>query len=310
MRFIFEVKPEVLNASEKALTFTELMRFPDIASAKSYIIERDVEGLCRKSHADQFAWFKDKMKTSFNSDLQCWPTFIELTERRNLFVHTDGRVSSQYISVCEQHKVALASNISVGCQLEVPNEYYQEAYKCIYEIGVKMAHILWRRLCPDQLEDSDTEINELTLGLLEKNEHDLVIRILKHFTDKQFKHSSDIQRRTMLINLAQAYKWSEQHGECTATLASVDWDACEEKFKLAVATLQNNYEAAYRSMKRLKNDEEFHKANYREWPLFSKLRCEEAFLSTYEECYGEPFAVKETIEDEKPLEEEDGYELH
>jgi len=95
IRFMFAVKPEMLNYSDKALSYTQLVSFPDLISARDYVVEKEIETVIRKSHADQFAWLKEKLKTPFNKDLPCWPQFIELTERRNLFVHTDGKISSQ-----------------------------------------------------------------------------------------------------------------------------------------------------------------------------------------------------------------------
>lgn len=52
-------------------------------------------------------------------------------------------------------------------------------------------------------------------------------------------------------------------------------------------------------MRRLKNDESFHKNYYKDWPLFKDLRKQEDFASVYEECYGEPFKVQQKTEEEK-----------
>lgn len=134
IRFIYSVKPEVLNASEKTIPYTDLIQFSNIDAAKEYIIEKEVETIIRKSHTDQFSWLKEKLGTPFNKDLKCWPVFIELTERRNLFVHCDGKVSSQYIKVCSENKSSIPENLNIGDQLSVSPQYFEEAYKCIYEI--------------------------------------------------------------------------------------------------------------------------------------------------------------------------------
>jgi hypothetical protein len=55
-------------------------------------------------------------------------------------------------------------------------------------------------------------------------------------------------------------------------------------------------------MRKLKHDESFHKAYYKDWPLFRSLRKNTAFPSVYEECYGEPFKVEQKTEkNEKPF---------
>lgn len=312
IRFIFSVKPQILNASEKSIPYTDLIQFTNIDAAREYIIEKEVETVIRKSHSEQFSWLKEKLGTPFNKDLKSWPVFVELTECRNLFVHCDGIVSSQYLKVCSDHKCSIDPNLKVGAQLRISPNYFEEAYKCIYEIGIKLAHVVWRRLCPDQLEGSDRNIVEITYGLIEKNEFELAIRLLDFFTQSQMKHSSDVDKRMMIINRAQAYKWANNNDGCRKILSSMDWSASGDNFKLAVAVLKERYDEAYGLMRRLKHDESFLKTHYRDWPLFKELRKQEAFTTVYEECYGEPFKLqqktqedkKETVEQSNPLDSE------
>jgi hypothetical protein len=304
IRFIFTIKPEILNASEKTIPYTDLIQFANIDAARDYIIEKEVETVIRKSHAEQFTWLKDKLGTPFNKDLKSWPVFIELTECRNLFVHCDGRVSSQYIKVCSEHKCNIAPNLAIGEQLWVSPQYFEDAYKCIYEIGVKLAHVIWRRLSPDHLKDSDENIIAITYGLIEKGEYDLAKRLLDFFTQDQIKHSNDVNKRMMIINRAQAYKWAKDNETCNKILSKFDWSASGDNFKLAVAVLKEKYDDAYKLMKQLKYDEKFLKTYYKDWPLFKELRKQEAFASVYELCYGEPFTVQQKTEEEKQVVEQ------
>jgi predicted 3-demethylubiquinone-9 3-methyltransferase (glyoxalase superfamily) len=306
IRFIFAVKPQILNASEKVIPFTELIKFSTIEAAREYIIEKEVETVIRKSHVDQFAWLKDKLGTPFNKNLKSWPDFIELTECRNLFVHCDGRVSSQYLSVCTEHKCDINSELSIGDQLAVNLAYFQNAYKCVYEIGVKLAHVIWRKLCPEHLDGADSNLIEITYGLISKGDFDIAIRLLDFFTQDQMKHGSDVNKRIMIINRAQAYKWAKDNDTCLKLLSYFDCSATGDSFKLAVAVLKEEYVEAFILMKRLMHDESFHKTAYKDWPLFKELRKEEEFALIYEQCYGEPFILQQKTEDEIefPAEEE------
>ncbi|MBI5374039.1 MAG: hypothetical protein HZA77_01280 [Candidatus Schekmanbacteria bacterium] len=303
IRFIFAVKPEMLNASEKAIPYTDLIRFQNIEAVKEYIIEKEVESIIRRSHVDQFAWLKEKLKTSFNKELLSWPTFIELTERRNLFVHCDGKICSQYLRVCSEHKCPLPDQCKIGDQLEAPISYFAEAYNCIYEIGVKLAHVIWRRLCPDRLEDSDTNIVDITYELIRKGEYSLAIRILDLFTQDQMKHSDETSKRMMILNRAQAYKWLGDNKQCEQIISLEDWSACEDKFKLAVAVLKGDYLKAYKLMGKLKHDAEFHQAYYKQWPIFKELRQQKEFPEVYQQCYGEPFVLEQTTSKEEDVRE-------
>ncbi len=306
IRFMFAAKPELLNASEKALSYTQMMNFRDLNDAKEFIVEKEIESIIRKSHAEQFEWLKEKLNTPFNKDLPCWPQFIELTERRNLFVHTDGKISSQYLAVCAKHKHHISEDLAVGESLEVPREYFESAYQCIYEIGIKLAHVIWRRLCPDRLKESDAQINNVTFELVQKKEYDIAIRILDFFTGKNVSHAEDSYRRIMLINRAQAYKWKGDAGQCIAILDAEDWSACEDKFKLAVAVLHDDFEKCYTLVKRLKDDPEFHKTSYKDWPIFRELRRQKEFQDLYRECYNEDLTVEQTTEDDEQEKQEPG----
>lgn len=62
LRFIFLVKPEVLNTSDKNLSFSDLVSFGSIDNAREYIIEKEVEGVLRKSHTGQFDHLEEKFK--------------------------------------------------------------------------------------------------------------------------------------------------------------------------------------------------------------------------------------------------------
>ena len=59
--------------------------------------------------------------------------------RRNLFVHCNGIVSSQYLANCESHKVVYEREPTLGEELRVTRKYYDAAYHCIFEMGVKWA---------------------------------------------------------------------------------------------------------------------------------------------------------------------------
>lgn len=109
LRYIFMVRPQILDSSERTLKYSDLLEFADIPEAREYLVEKEMESVIRKSHVEHFAWLEKKLKISFNKNLRSWPNFVELTERRNLFVHTDGVVSSQYLQVCKQHKCDMDS---------------------------------------------------------------------------------------------------------------------------------------------------------------------------------------------------------
>ncbi len=124
LRYIFLNKPEILNGSERKLTFEQLTQFSAIEEVREYVIEKEIESILRTSHIDQFRWMEKTFNLTLTKDLNSWPAYIELTERRNLFVHTDGVVSSQYLTVCKQNKCTIDESIAEGTSLGVPQKYF------------------------------------------------------------------------------------------------------------------------------------------------------------------------------------------
>jgi hypothetical protein len=149
---------EILNGSDRTITFPELVAFDSIESARNHVVEKEVESILRESHADQFDWLEKKFKLPLRKDLSIWSDFIEVTERRNLFVHSGGQVSGQYLKVCQSHKFDTGKT-SKGDVLAVSPDYFSKAYGIVFEIGVKLAHVLWRKLMPEERKRADQNMN-------------------------------------------------------------------------------------------------------------------------------------------------------
>ena len=295
LRYIFMVRPQILDSSERTLKYSDLLEFADISGAQEYLVEKEVESVIRKSHVEHFIWLEKKLKTSFNKNLRSWPNFVELTELQNLFVHTDGVVSSQYLQVCKQHKCDMDPNIKTGTLLDVSKKYFENAYMCLYEIGFKLAHVIWRKLQKEEIAKIDSNLIERTYDLIVGGDYEIAARILEFFTQSQMPHEKDSKVRIMTINLAQSYKWRKNESKAEEILSQCDWSASEDRFRLAVMVLQDKWDEVYRIMHRLKHDNNFHKSNYKEWPLFKKLREEPDFLRVCKECYGETFRIEEEV---------------
>lgn len=292
IRTMFYVKPELLNASEKQLTFSSLMGFKGLEDARQYIIEKEIESVLRDSHSDQFKWLENKIGVSLRKDLPIWPTFIELTQRRNLYVHNNGNVSNQYLAVCKENNVKFENEPAVGDELRMSREYFETAFRCIFEVGVKLSQVLWRRLLPSNLEEADKSLLDVTYELIYNEQYDLAREILD-FSDKYIKKffSDDLKFR-LILNRAQTYKWLGHTDKCQEIIKAKDWSACSDIFKLASQVLLEEYETAAETLKQLaQNNQQIDKSDYKEWPIFKEFRKQECFLQAYEEGYGEPYDI-------------------
>ena len=249
IRSLFLIQPESLNISEKNITFAQLQSFGSIEDAKEYIMEKEVETVLRKSHSEQFDWLERKFDIKLHEGLSVRSAFIEVTERRNLFVHNNGVVSSQYMNVCKENKVEIAEDIQVGSQLEATTDYFKKAYESVFEIGVKLAHVLWRKVRPADREKADHNLNGICYDLLVEERFRLACILLDFAVDMK-KFSSEQRKRTFIVNRAQAYKWTGDFEIAKKIITNEDWSAASDDFKLAEAVILDDYDRAYTLMKK------------------------------------------------------------
>lgn len=295
MSVVFEIKPEIIDNSERQLSFSQLRTFDSVIDARKFIVEKEVESVLRDSHSEQFSWFEKKLDIKLRSDLPAWKDFIELTQRRNLFVHNNGKVSSQYLNVCKENGVDLDSRLKQGTELRTNLAYFNNAFSCVFEIGVKLNQVLRRKLLPKEIENADNSFLNISFELVHNEQFDLA-KELYDFADKYIRKYSkqDLEYR-ILLNRAQTYKWMGDNEKCIQIINSKDWSACGEIFKLASSVLKDDYPNACKSMKAIgNNDTVLNKAYYNDWPIFKEFRKTDEFNQTYIEIYGEETKLIQT----------------
>ena len=290
IRALLLTKPEVLNASEKTLSLSELLAFGSIDAARDHIIEKEVETVIRKSHTEQFEWLESKFSIKLRQDLPAWPRFVELTERRNLYVHTGGRVSSHYRHNCQAQNVD-GGAIRIGEVLEITPAYFKSAYETIFEVGVKLAQVFWRKLKPTDLKNADQHLVTVSYHLLVEEKYELAKSLLDFATEVLKKHSSTDYRLRLLVNRAQAYKWSGDTEGMNAVLAREDFSALNDIFRLSSAVLRDDFTTALDLVTRIGRHGSVTIGDYREWPLFRELRNQPRFEEVILDVFGEPLKV-------------------
>lgn len=301
-RALFQIKPELAFLLEKEFTFQEILKYEDIDELKDFVIEKDIENLLRKSHFEQLTTLENRIKKhtgkefTLTSKLPVLPTFIEVTERRNLFVHCNGIISRNYLEICNRHKVPNINKLEIGSQLGVEPEYFGKAFQAVFEIGVKLGQVLWRKFLPENSEQADINGNNLCFDLIQSGYYELAYVLLKFITEEIPNKSTAKLKKTMVINKALACYLMNDKKKCNRILKSEDW-SIGVQFQLAVAVLQEDYKEATKLMTKIgPNDDDFDASNYQEWPLFSKFRDTEEFKETFKTIFDKEFVIKKAPE--------------
>lgn len=299
LKTLFKIRPEYINNSERELSFSQLNEFDSIEKAREYVVEKEVETILRKSHTEHFDYLENKLTIPLRKDLPIWQTFIEITERRNLFVHCDGIVSNQYLKVCRENKCDL-TGIELNKRLNISSEYFNNAYKCLYELSTKLTHTIWRKLIKDDFQFADEQLNEICYTLITNAQYSLA-DILLDFACKQTKFYNDSAKNYYIVNKALSKYLQGKTDIAKEIIESKDWSASSDNFKLAHLILTEKFDDAYSLMKKIGKNGEVIKDHYKIWPLFYKLRKEEKFKETFKEIFEDDYTVLEVPK--RPIQE-------
>ena len=296
VRSLFEAQPGLVKCSKKTFDASDLLAFSSIDELKRAIIDEEIEDLLRESHHEQFAWLERRFDLKTLRAFDSWPEFVEITQRRNLFVHTDGKVSKQYLAICAEQGSKVRSGLAVGDQLDADTSYVRSAADTLVETAVKLTQVLWRKTMPDQLEPADKSLIRITYNLLERKRYKLAIKLLDFGLDTIKRFSATEHRLRILVNRANAYRLSGNKEKCASLVSTEDWSACDRPFRLAAHLLTDDMSAALDTMKQIGSDGSPSKTDYREWPLFEGYRELPEFRSTFKEIFGEELVVPQVVD--------------
>lgn len=285
LRVIFKQKPEIIFTSDREVKFSELLELQTLEAVRDSIISNEIESVIRNSHHEQFSWMEKKFGMKLREGLDVWPDFIELCERRNLLTHTGGVVSEQYLRNCEHH--GRKSKHQVGDKLEVDIDYLTSAIDIVSEVGYKLIHTMWRKFLPDERGRADSVLNETGMNLIAAREYNLAEELLR-FGVGQKQHSSDLLKRMMIVNLANAAKLGGNKSGCDKALSSHDWSATSYQFQVCVAAVRNDFQEVKRLLNLGGGVIEITPSDFRDWPVFRDARDDAEIQIVFEEIFGEP----------------------
>lgn len=307
VRNIYNLCPQKLQESELQFCYRDLQSLDSIKEVKRIIVDKKIEDLLRGSHAEQFKWLAGTLNVGTLTNFEDWPNFIELTERRNLFVHSNGIVSSQYNTVCKKNKV-FETDIPVGTQLKIDATYFSNACDVLAKTAVMLSQMLARTLYLNEYPDDDFQIDKNLIStvfdfIMEKK-YSVAISISKFALNSKFKHK-DNDKYFIILNLAQALKWNKQNEECLRLLSEQDSTAWKTELLIPKYVLEDKFEDAYDKMIELGRSNKVLTATaYREWPIFQEIRKDKTFSDIFQSIFDEELGVQhEIIIEDKEIEQ-------
>jgi hypothetical protein len=301
VRLIFLTQPELISSSDKNISFKDLVDLGTVDAARNHIIEKEVETFLRQSHHAHFEYLEAKLKIPLRKDLAIWPAFVEICERRNLFTHTGGVVSSQYTRVCTDHDVDLGATV-VGDQLTISREYLTNATEIVSELGLKLVHVVWRKLNPKAISTAASALNHQAFELLTRQRYKLA-QVMLEFGLNLKKHGDELTRKMMVVNLAIAFKQQGDKEAAIKILDNEDWSAASDQFRICVAAVREDMAAVLEYLPKVAAAGEIEKADFRDWPAFLSVKDNPEFIKAFEKAFGESFVPDRSSSEELALED-------
>lgn len=291
---MFVDKPEILNSSDREFKASEILAYADFNEVKEVLVEKEIESLLRKSHIEQFQWLGNKLNIELKK-FKLFPEFVEIMERRNLFVHCNGLVSRQYLLECKKNNVTQPKDIKLGDRLTADFIYVRDTYKVLFQVGIMLGFVLWYKIKPEEGDSMMESLSQVAYDLIRDEEYELCLDVIDFaLANKSWsKEINSAQQLVFRVNKALTFHLREMQKECEKITNSIDLTAAEPVYHLAVAVLNKDYDKAYNLMAKIGKDENM-RVNYKVWPLFKKIRQEKAFIEKYKEIYCEEYECNDT----------------
>ena len=300
LKLILEQNPEWVISADKTISYKDLIALKSVDKAIQGIIYKEVEDLLRDSHEKQIQYIDEKLKIGIEKNFTKLKEFLEVAERRNLFVHTGGTVSSQYIDKCKGFGCKVSS--SLGDNLGSDIDYFNSAFLVYFEIGLRIGQASYRRVFEDEIEIADQALNNLAVKFMNLGEYslsevitefDLAIPEKLRSTDSEYLYFAKINR---------AVSQKFQCKDFEKGLSQDPWKVFHPKYALSIHVLREEYSDAAKLMKSDEIKSSIGREGFRAWPVFKLFRETDEFKESYKEIYGNDYVPN--FEKDSELKEE------
>lgn len=299
LKIVLDSRKDLIDGTEKNISLSELFEMRNMDEAKAYVLDRELDDILN-TRIKYFGWLKSKLKIDVQFDKVLFSRLYEITERRNLFVHTGGFVTQRYLDICKRQGLSFKEKTTSGDKIKIRPDYFAASFVTTYLVGVISTHIIWRELQPDLLEESDGNLNEKIVELLNRERYSIAYR-LANFANSLQKFSSEETKLMFIINESLALKFLGEEKKSQEIINKIDWSATKEEFKMAVAIIKDDRDLVKKIMFKIGPNKDM-KSAYKDWPLFKKFRKTKTFTSTYKAIYDEEYVTTaESVKDIDPL---------
>jgi len=188
-------------SKEKTFKYEDILRLETLDAITQQAIADEVDALLRSGYQDLPNAFAKRTGIDTGEVKAHSTRMIELFERRNIFVHNNGRIDNRYMKKVPNTYLKQI-NARENLLLAVPSSYVNEGIEAILIVGTIISQRIWRKYYKD-CKLADYALTELIFEKLVEGRYGLVINLADFALNVAFSNKSS--RYAVLINSAVAY---------------------------------------------------------------------------------------------------------
>ncbi|QPJ61623.1 MAG: hypothetical protein G3M70_06875 [Candidatus Nitronauta litoralis] len=295
LKAFFSCRPKSIQGMNRSESLENVEKLKTSKKNVESEIEKEIERILRDSHLSQIKYIEDKMNVKIIEHLNMLPEFVELTARRNLFVHNGGVVNSRYIDICRENKVLKKGTIKSGLQLEINTDYIEKASISSIEISFKIGHLIFRKMCEkdnEKIKVGNHFLRRLVNKFLEDKRWDLVIKVCDFvLTTQILSQCTEIEQKGFVFCKCIALRSMGKMSDCFKLLDSTNNTASNLNFIFIKLILLDKFEEAgtYMASNMKRSDSGYEEPEFFTLPLFNDFRETIHFKNVFREIYRKEF---------------------
>ncbi len=247
IRFLQSLKPHLFDFYNREIPFREIVAAGSLESLKDSLVTQEIENLLRCGHKERLKWIQGKTNTQIIEKLPSFSVFMEATQRRNLFVHTDGIISRQYLEVCKREEYISESSLRIGEKLEINQAYFFCASASVLEVGIMFAFYAVDNLNVIETNSSFATMRSVAWKLNQNHHSALATTLLEALVAS--KNMNKVQAKLLekiKVDLAIAYSIGGNDQRMIEILSAKNGVRRSKIMEFYAAVLSKNYAIASR----------------------------------------------------------------
>jgi hypothetical protein len=268
VRFVYSRNPAALSKSEHAFTLEELSQYASIQEAKESLIAQKIESLLRESVDAWSKWLQRTTNVGMPEIVDGWPEIREVFARRNILVHTDGRVNEHYIRALQTVSID-TSELTLGQRIAVNVPYLKDSLERFMAFGVLLSFEVWARLLKTEKNEAVRWVLSSQVSLVRHEMWTAVSLISLHLK------SVDCQRTQSLAIRVNGWLASKYlHGVESIRESVESWDisGLSERYAMKRSLLLDLHDEARDRVIHALQEKELTRFEVATNPLFSNFR--------------------------------------